>query len=129
MRNLVFLVAMLTSAGCSSIARDQCERAAVADIRTLDRLIAEAEANLARGYGFSRHAETYFQRRRCEGWGGAGPAPDCLYADTDIVQTPKAIDEPSVLRKVQTMKRRRAELVPQAMANLAACRRHYPDTQ
>ncbi|MCB2130145.1 MAG: hypothetical protein KDE03_13965 [Rhodobacteraceae bacterium] len=129
MRNLVFTIALLASAGCSDLARDQCERAAVADIRTLDRLIAGAEANLARGYGFSGHAETYLQRRRCEGWSGAGRAPDCLFAETEIVQTPRAVDEPAEERKIRSMEKRRAALVPQAMANLVACRRRYPDAQ
>lgn len=121
-RRLLLLALPVLLGGCAGVARDQCLRAATEEVRTIDRLIAEAEAGVARGYGISRQTVPYLERRRCDD--GAGT---CLYTETEIVETPKAIDPQSESRKVALLRARRETALPRALDHIAACRASYPE--
>ena len=107
---------------CAGAARDQCLRSATEEVRTLDRLIAETEAGVARGYGISRQTVPYLERRRCGDGGGS-----CLYTETETIETPKAIDPQSENRKMALLRARREAAVPRALDHIAACRASYPE--
>lgn len=117
---LMLVGATLVSA-CAGTARDQCLRAAVEEVRTIDRLIAETEAGLARGYGIDRQTVPYLERRRCGDGGGS-----CLYTETEIVETPETIDPASESRRLALLRDRRAAAVPRALDHIAACKARYP---
>ncbi len=117
---LVLLVPLLLGA-CAGAGRDQSMRAAVAEVRTIDALIAETEAGLARGYGIDRQTVPYLERRRCGDGGGS-----CLYTETEIVETPKSIDPASESRRIALLQDRRAAAVPRALDHIAACKARYP---
>jgi hypothetical protein len=110
--------------GCAGLGRDQCLRAAVEEVRTLDRLIAETEAGLARGYGIDRQTVPYLERYRCADGSGT-----CLYTETYVEETPKAIDPASEDRKTALLRARRAAAVPRALAHIAVCRERFPQAQ
>ena len=53
MRVAIILCLCFVLVGCAS-PRQRCLAAGVAELRTVDRLIAETEGNLARGYAIER---------------------------------------------------------------------------
>lgn len=124
-RRLVPLLALSALlAACAAASRDQCLRAATEEVRTLDALIAEAEAGVARGYGISRQIVPYLERRRCADGGGS-----CLYSETEIIETPKAIDPGSESRKLALLRARREAALPRALDHIAACKATWPAGQ
>lgn len=121
-RRLVPLLALTALlAACAGVGRDQCLRSAVAEVRTIDRLIAETEAGVARGYGISRQTVPYLERRRCSDGRGS-----CLYSDTEVIETPKAIDPRSESRKLALLRARREAALPRALDHIAACKATWP---
>lgn len=117
----LYLLLLALVAGCAGTGRDTCLRSAVEEVRKIDRLIAETEAGLARGHGISRQTLPYLERRRCGDGGGS-----CLYSETEIIETPVAIDPESEDRKLALLRARRASLVPRAMAHIEVCKARYP---
>ena len=107
--------------------QENCIRNATREIRTLDRLIAESDANLARGYRFE---ETPIIRHE---WVICGPrqlgaAPEmCLESVEDTVRRPVAIDPAVETRTADNLRAKRAALQKPAEADIAACRVAYPE--
>ncbi len=125
-RTFLLLLAPVLLGACTSVPRDQCLRAATEDIRTLDRLIAETEAGLARGYGIDRQDVPVLERRHCTGLSGSAT---CLESDIVTVERPVAIDPAAENRKIAKMRATRQALIPRAMLQIAECRRRYPEAQ
>lgn len=123
------LMLVLAIAACGT-PQDRCIRAATQELRTLDTLIAETEANLARGYGYEtreivRHVWTW-----CDDYLG----PDhryhrrmCFEPVYDTVERPVAIDPEAEARKLDALKSRRAALARRAQDAVAACRAEFPE--
>lgn len=122
---LLMLAPVLLGA-CASVSRDQCLRAATEEIRTLDRLIAETEAGLARGYGIDRQDVPVLERRHCTGSSGSAT---CLETDIVTVERPVAIDPAAENRKIAAMRANRQALIPRAMLQIAECKRRFPAPQ
>jgi hypothetical protein len=121
-RRLLPLLALPALLGaCAEVGRDQCLRSAVAEVRTIDGLIAETETGLARGYGTSRQTVPYLERRRCSDGRGT-----CLYTETEVIETPKAIDPRSESRKLALLRARREAALPRALDHIAACKASWP---
>lgn len=121
-RRLAPLLALPAVLGaCAGVGRDQCLRSAVAEVRTLDGLIAETEAGVARGHGFSRQTVPYLERRRCSDGRGT-----CLHSETEVIETPKAIYPRSESRKVALLRARREAALPRALDHIAACKASRP---
>ena len=120
------ILASVLLGACASVSRDQCLRAAVEDIRTLDQLIAETEAGRARGYGIDRQDVPVLERRHCTGSSGSAT---CLETDIVTVERPVAIDPATEDRKLAGMRATREALIPRAMIQIADCRRRYPEGQ
>ena len=120
----LFPLAILAACGTP---QENCIRNSTREIRTLDRLIAESDANLARGYGFE---ETQILRHE---WVICGPrqlgaAPEmCLEPVADTVRRPVAIDPAVETRKRDNLRDKRAALLKRAEADIAACRAAYPE--
>jgi len=130
MKRLVFLT-LATLAACGT-PQEQCISRNTRDLRTVDRLIAEAEGNLARGYAFETVTvyEDYWtycaQPRPAEGQ----PAPPprlCLDERPVTTQRPKAIDLRDEARKLEGLKAKRVELARAANAVIAQCKAEYPE--
>jgi hypothetical protein len=107
--------------------QQQCIRNATAQTRTLDRLIAESQANLARGYSFQTERRTRFD------WVVCGPyRPDygpnmCFEPVDDVVSVPKAIDPALEQRKLDNLLAKRAALAKSAARAVATCKATYPE--
>lgn len=130
MKRLVFLTfAALSACGTP---QEQCISRNTRDLRTVDRLIREAEGNLSRGYAYE--TVTVYE----EYWttcpmppppaDGEPPKPRlCLDERPVTEQRPKAIDLNEEARKLDSLKAKRRDLARQAEKVVAACKVQYPE--
>ena len=108
--------------------QENCIRNSTREVRTLDRLIAESDASLARGYSFEETRIFRHEWVRC-GPRQLGVAPEmCLETVEDTVRRPVAIDPAIETRKLENLQAKRKELLKKAQADIAACRATYPET-
>lgn len=124
------LLLVLALAACGT-PQERCIRSATQELRTLDALIAETEANLVRGYGYEtreivRHVWTW-----CDDYLG----PDhrysrrmCFEPVFDTVERPVAIDPAAETRKRDALKSRRSALARRAGDAVAECRAKFPES-
>lgn len=120
---LLLLVAALTACGTP---QEQCIRTNTRDLRTLDRLIAETEANIARGYAYEEYSYTHTVWVPCRDR-ATGQFDMCPDEQTDTVRKPVAIDLGAERAKLAGMKKKRAELAERAAAVVAACKQKFPE--
>jgi hypothetical protein len=128
MRYTVPLALTLVLAACGT-PQERCIRSATQEVRTLDRLIAEAEANLARGYAYESHEVVRHVWTVCDDH--IGPRRHvrhmCFEPVFRTVERPVAIDPQVEARKLDGLKERRAALARRATGEVAQCRAQYPE--
>lgn len=116
-------LALLLTACASPLER--CEDRATHDLRVIDSLITETEANIARGYALSRTPEHETRREIC-----MFPTDSTgLFCDVDRIvmrDRPVAIDLAEERRKLTSLNEARQEAENRARRALAACRAEYP---
>lgn len=120
----LLLVSALSACGTP---QEQCINAATRDIRTLDRLIAEEQATLARGYGYETREVVRHEWRRCDDWVPGTPPRMCFEPEWVTVRRPVAIDPAAEQRKLGGLVARRKALAAQAGPAVAACKAQYPE--
>ena len=127
----LLLLTIATLAACGT-PQEQCISRNTRDLRTVDRLIAESEGNLARGYAFETVTvyEDYWaycpQPAPAEGQ-PAQPPRLCLDERAVSEKRPKAIDLNEEARKLDSLKAKRMQLARQAEAVTAQCKAQYPE--
>ena len=122
--------AMLLLAACGT-PQEQCIRTNTRDLRTVDRLIAETQDNLDRGYAM----ETITQYERYWGHCPRRQVPDpppmpprlCMKERPFTVERPRAIDLSQEARKLDSLKVKRRELARKAETLIASCKAQYPE--
>ena len=128
-RLTILTLAVLAACGTP---QEQCINRNTRDLRTVDRLIAESEGNLDRGFAY----ETVTVYEDYWTWCAAPPAPEgqpprpprlCLEDRAITVQRPKAIDLKEEARKLASLKEKRKELARRAEAVIAQCKAEYPE--
>ena len=123
------LICLTALAACAT-PREMCERQAVRDLAVVERLIAESEATLARGYALHPVPYTRPSLQLCygSGFGGYGNFgfSYCNYPQVDIQMVPAAVDLREERRKLMELKRKRQDLARASAAGLEACRARYP---
>lgn len=128
MKRFLVVMALLSLTGCESF-QAQCIRLASHDVIVLDRLIAESQANLARGYALVDTVVTLSVFRPCyrrPEMGGFGP--DMCEDEVDqTVSKPVAIDLKAEAAKLASMQAKRAQIARQLAPALAECQARYPD--
>lgn len=129
MKRLI-LLALVLLAACGT-PQEQCINRSTRDLRIMDRLIAETEANLERGYAIEQTAirETYWDYCPQRALTGTPPIPPrlCLKERVIVVDRPTAIDLEAEARKLESLKRKRKELAAAAAALIAQCKAEYPE--
>jgi hypothetical protein len=112
--------------------QEQCINRNTRDLRTVDRLIKEAEGNLARGYAYETITVYEDYWTTCPAPApveGEPPAPPRMCLDERPVteQRPKAIDLNDEARKLDSLRAKRKDLARQADKVVAACKAQYPE--
>jgi hypothetical protein len=130
MKRLVLVVFGLLAA-CGT-PQEQCINRNTRDLRIVDRLIAETEGNLDRGYALETvtryedywatcqdpvvvDGQTVYQPRLC------------LKERSYTEERPKAIDLADEARKLDGLRAKRKDLARQAEAVIAQCKVEYPE--
>lgn len=130
MKRLVFLT-LAALAACGT-PQEQCISRNTRDLRTVDRLIQEAEGNIARGYAFETVTVyedywTYCERPAAVEGEPAPPPRLCLDERAVTERRPKAIDLNEEARKLDSLRVKRKELARGAEKVIAACKAQYPE--
>lgn len=112
--------------------QEQCINRGTRDLRTVDRLIAETEGNLKRGYAIETITEYDVAWDTCltsvtvDDQTLLKPRP-CLKERPRTVERPKAIDLNAEAAKLESLKSKRNELALAAEAVIAQCKAQYPE--
>ena len=130
----ILCVALGLLAACGT-PQEQCILRQTRDLRTLDRLIAETQTNIARGYAVEEYTETIDYWGTCYAPQAAGPdgvrPPPVAFTcrrDRDVTRTrPVAIDLGAERQKLSSMQAKRRDLARAAEGPVAACKATYPE--
>ncbi|WGR59636.1 hypothetical protein E3U26_02370 [Paracoccus ferrooxidans] len=129
---LLALMPVLVVASCGT-PQEQCFSRNTREYRTVSNLLAEVEANLARGYAWEERTVMRTQWEDCryvwvdkDGNRRLGYRP-CLrdVADTERYRVP--IDPAAETRKRDNLLARKQALMPAARAAVDACKAAYPE--
>jgi hypothetical protein len=111
--------------------QEQCIRAATRDLRTVNALVKESEANLARGYAWEYYEVDRTVWVICDYYyaddGRRAYPRYCLDNVSDTIRRPVAIDPAVEKRKLQNLKERQRALSRAAEPAIAACEARYPE--
>lgn len=122
-RPLLAAAALLALAGCAT-PYERCVAPTARDLRVVDSLIAETEANIARGYGIEVTQVVHTEFVACRI--GDGPYRFCAVPFTTPLRRPVAIDRETEAGKLASLRSRRTELLLELQARQASCRRLHP---
>lgn len=129
---LTLLIGIGLLAACGT-PQEQCIASVTRDIRILDRLIAESDRNLRRGYGMEDYVETDSRLVICSPGipsieGRPGRPPQYCWRDYDrLVSRPVAINLGEERANLAEMRKKRQSLMKEAEGPIAQCRATYPE--
>lgn len=126
----VGFASLLGLAACGT-PQQQCISANTHELRTLERLIAQTEGNLARGYALDDFTTTRVFWVPCAAptpapGTPAQPAQSCLEEIERTETRPVAINLDAERAKLASMQKKRAQLARAAQPVIAACKAQYP---
>lgn len=119
-----FLLALMACA----TPQQRCIAKAAPDLPVLNRLIAESEGNLARGYAFADVEVEMDVWKLCgvDLTPSAGGQTMCLETETTTTREAVAIDLTAEAAKLASMRARRDEIEAQAQPAFAQCQAQFP---
>ena len=125
------LSALCLLAACGT-PQEQCTNRNTRDLRTVDRLIAEARGNLDRGYAYEEITISTPAWDYCDAApvveGEPVPPPRlCLEDHEETITRPKAIDLADEARKLDGLQTKRAQLARAAAPVIAQCKAEHPE--
>lgn len=126
----LLLMSMLAACGTP---QQQCIAQNTRELRVVDRLIAEVQGNLARGYALRETTVTQPEWQDClrktRNKQGKTVLVEslCLEDEAVTVQKPEPIDPAAEKRKLAGLQEQRRGLAQRAEGAIAACRAQYPD--
>jgi len=124
-----FLI-LLVLAACGT-PQEQCIRGVAGDLPTLDRLIAETQGNLQRGYGYEMQTQMMPEWVDCTPRATTdNPTPKsqlCLDDVPQQVRRPVALNLVEEQAKLDSMVKRRAQLAAAMAPAVEACKARYPE--
>jgi hypothetical protein len=123
MHRLLAPLALCAALAACADPRARCEADAARDLRTIDQLIAETEANIARGFAIFRETDVRTTLQVCV----AGDLVQLCSVNEPVARDrPVAIDRAAERRKLASLRERRAELQAPTRAALAQCAARFP---
>ncbi len=127
MRRILFVLPLLAAA-CAT-PREACISQASSDLRTLNSLIAETQANIARGFTYVTKQEVITTKSFCEltNQDGSISTYPCDDVETIEHREPVAIDLNVEQAKLSSMIQRQKVLESQVNAAVQQCVATYPE--
>ena len=128
MTRFAVLSLLLLLAACAT-PLERCVNQATRELRTVEALIAETEANIARGYAIEEERVPYSYFTWCarddDDEDGLGMVW-CRQTAFRVREKPVAIDMAAERRKLAGLEEKRQELAAAAAAEIRRCRAAYP---
>ena len=125
-----WLIVLVLLAACGT-PQQRCISAATRDMRVVDRLIAEAEGNLARGYAYETVTVYLPEWQDCTPRATESnpePQPElCLEEVAQTTRTPVAIDLNVEAAKLKSLRQKRVEQASAGAKATSDCRAAYPE--
>lgn len=127
-RPSLILLPLIALAACST-PREQCISGATRQIATLDRLIAETQGNIDRGFGIFETEDIRVLRRTCEDEREDGTTfrYRCDRTETFTRREPVALNVAEERIKLAQLQERRAATAAQAQARVQQCIAIHPE--
>ncbi|WP_415234050.1 hypothetical protein [Pseudorhodobacter sp.] len=131
MKRLVLISALAALAGCGT-PQERCIAAATRDLRVVDRLTAEVQGNLDRGYALVEVEKTSLRWAVCQPGRPAtateaAQAPQmCMREHAYTVTEPRAINLADEQIKLDELKKKRAALAKASGPAVARCKLTHP---
>jgi hypothetical protein len=126
----ILLPSLLILTACGT-PQERCIGAATRDMRVVDRLIAEVETNIRRGYTLEEVTVYTTQWVDCTPRVKPGtPAPKPQMCLDDVPQTvtkPKAIDLDAESAKLKSLKTKRAAQAKASAPEIKTCKAQFPE--
>lgn len=119
MRPSLPLAALLLLAACGASPREECLAQATAELETIDRLIAETEGNLLRGYALEPDGASSDRYKLCTG--GGVVFSFCAERTGETGTKPVAINPFTERVKLANLQKRREGLAELAEIEKARC--------
>ena len=134
MKRLVPLSLLALLAACGT-PQEQCISQNTRDLRTVEKLIQEAQTNLQRGYALDKRTERYRTFEPCllpsppDANGNPQPPRRAMCPDTKTrsYTVPKSIDLDLEARKLAQLQDKHKVLLRQAESVVAQCKAKYPE--
>ncbi|MEF3048716.1 hypothetical protein [Pseudotabrizicola sp. L79] len=131
-RGLILLPLLLLGCGTP---QERCIQRETRDLRTVERLIAETQANLDRGYAIEEVTVWRTRWVACPRQptvalpeGAIPPRPQmCLDDEPETVKRPKAINLADERETLAGLQEKRADLMRAATPAIAQCKATYPE--
>lgn len=131
MRLAPILLSLFALSACTT-PQDRCIRQSTEELRRVTSLLADVEANLARGYAWQEYEVTSPQWEIC-GWDEVKKGDKiinrprhCFKDHTETRRRTVPIDPLVETRKRDNLAAKRKQLAAQAQARIAQCRAMYP---
>lgn len=128
--NPVWVLPLLITA-CGT-PQEQCIRRATGELRKVERLIAEVEGNLARGYTYEERTRTQWDWQTCvapgSGVNGQPVRTTMCWEPEEVTYRDEVPIDPAVeKRKMANLLDRRRALVREAAPAIGACKATHPE--
>ena len=127
MRAALLIVPLLLTA-CAT-PREACLNEVNREVRILDRLIAETQGNLERGFALEKRQEVRTRRSTCRGRNSEGETfrIRCQKTRTFTRTIPVAIDLNAERAKLTSLEQRQLQNISNAQAGIAQCIARFPE--
>jgi len=128
MRQALLLFPLLALTACQS-PREACISDATRDLNVVNRLIAETEANLTRGYGVAQRQDIVTRPDICtiENADGTQSTFRCDKQDVVTTEVPVALDLNAERDTLRSLVQQQSALQQRAQASVQFCVASYPD--
>lgn len=126
----LMILPLFALAACGT-PQERCINQVAGDLPTLDRLIAETEGNIARGFAWEEVTTTRTTFVDCTPHATkSDPTPATQHCVSDVEETTRkavALDLNAEKAKLASMQERRAQLAANMAPAIEACRKTYPE--
>lgn len=126
----ILLPALLIASACGT-PQEQCIGTATRDMRIVDRLIAETQGNLSRGYGFENVTVYTTEWQDCTPQPTtANPEPKPRMCLEEVPQTTRkavALDLAAEQAKLSGLQQKRRQQAKAAESAITQCKAQYPE--
>ncbi len=132
MRRFVLSLSLLSLVAACGTPQEQCINRNTRNLRTVEKLIAEVQGNLDRGYAYEQYTVTVPVWRECVVAPATTTTPlqtrPCLEDETETRTRPQAIDLNAERAKLESLYTKRDQLSREAEGVIAQCKAQYPES-